>query len=256
MLIDLPKQSKVPLIFVHIPKTGGMSTLNSLSCFEYIIHRNIKEDINLIKNKKRNPDNYFSFTIIRNPWDRMVSNYFFHKQRVHNDPVHHKKLFKPNEKNKLKEWIKKHEEEDEFWKKYEFKDWIKFFDEKNEEKSTSIYHDTIKTTYMDLITINNKIAVDYIINLHNYKKEINIIKSLSGKSFNDPKYIHRNKSNHKDYREYYDNETIEIVANAYKKDIDTFGFKFDDKEYAEHEKYINKEKVRKFISKFGTFKLV
>lgn len=256
MLIDSPRQSKVPLIFVHIPKTGGMSTLNSLLSFDAIVHRNIQEDIKLIKNKKRNPDNYFSFTIIRNPWDRMVSNYFFHKQRFHNDPAHHKKFLKNNQKKKLQEWIDAHNKEDEFWKKYEFKDWLKFFDEKNEEKSTSLYHNTIRATYLDLISINDKIAVDYIVNLHNYKKEINVIKILSGQSFNNPKYINRNKSSHKDYREYYDSKSIEIVANAYKKDIEAFNFKFDEKEYAEHKKYINDEKLRKFISKFGTFKLV
>jgi len=255
MIIDSPDQSKIPLIFVHIPKTGGMSTLNSLSCFEFISHKNIEEDIAEIKNKKRNPENYFSFTIIRNPWDRMVSNYFFHKQRSHNDPIHHTKLFKPNEKSKLKQWIRKHDKEDEFWKNYEFKDWLRFFDEKEQIKSSSIYHDTIKTTYMDLIGVNGKIKVDYIINLHNFKREINVIKILSGKPFNNPKYVHRNKSDHKDYKSYYDSKSIEIVEKAFKKDIETFNFKFDVKEYAEHEKYINHKKVKEFVKK-ASFKVI
>ena len=254
MIIDSPNQSKTPLIFVHIPKTGGMSTLNSLSCFELIYHKNIEHDIKKIKNKKKNPEDYLSFTIIRNPWDRMVSNYFFHKQRIHNDTTLHELLFKPNEKEKLKTWIKKHNDEDELWKNHEFKDWLKLFDEKESAKSLSIYHDTIKTTYMDLIGINGKISVDYIINLHNFKKEINLIKILSGKPFNNPKHVHKNKSDHKDYREYYDSESIELVANLFKKDIELFNFKFDVKEYAEYENYINHEKVKIFIKK--SFKLI
>jgi|APGre2960657444_1045066.scaffolds.fasta_scaffold30739_3 hypothetical protein len=254
MIIDSPNQSNTPLIFVHIPKTGGMSTLNSLSCFEIIYHKNIKHDIEKIKNKNKNPENYLSFTIIRNPWDRMVSNYFFHKQRTHNDITLHKLLFKPDEKEKLKNWIEKHNDEDEFWKKHEFKDWLKLFGEKESTKSSSIYHDTIKTTYMDLIGVNGKISVDYIINLHNFKKEINLIKTLSGKPFNDPKHVHKNKSDHKDYREYYDSKSIEIVEKLFKKDIEVFNFKFDVKEYAEYENYINHEKVKRFIK--ASFKLI
>jgi len=254
MIIDSPNQSKTPLIFVHIPKTGGMSTLNSLSCFELIYHKNIEYDIKKIKDKKKNPEDYLSFTIIRNPWDRMVSNYFFHKQRIHNDTTLHELLFKPNEKEKLKTWIKKHNDEDEFWKNHEFKDWLKLFDEKESAKSSSIYHDTIKTSYIDLIGINGKISVDYIINLHNFKKEINLIKILSGKPFNNPKHFHKNKSDHKDYREYYDSESMEIVAKLFKKDIELFNFKFDVKEHAEYENYINHEKVKIFIKK--SFKLI
>lgn len=249
MILDLPKWTKTPLIFIHIPKTGGMSVLNSMSCFELIYHKNIAEEIKKIKDNKKNPDNYFSFSIIRNPWDRMVSNFFFHKQRKHNDPTLHTNLFKKNEKEKLKEWIEKHEAEDKFWEKYDFKDWLKFFDENENLKSESLYHNTIKTTYMDLIAINGKISVDYIINLYNIKKEINVIKTLSGKNFTNPKHVWKNRSEHKDYREYYDSKSIEIVEKIFKLDIQMFNFKFENKEYAEHEKYINKEKVKKFMKK-------
>ena len=98
--------------------------------------------------------------------------------------------------------------------------------------------------------------MDYIINLHNFKKEINLIKLLSGKYFTATKNsINQNNSNHEDYKSYYDSKSIEIVEKAFKKDIEIFNFKFDIKEYAEHEKYINKKRVESFVKK-ASFKLI
>jgi len=80
-------------IFVHISKTGGTS-------LEHVLFKSEDTDIagmltnnnnldfpgkhySAIEYREANPDifnEYFKFAIVRNPWDRLVSNYFWHKQ--------------------------------------------------------------------------------------------------------------------------------------------------------------------------------
>ena len=71
---------KHKFIFLHIPKTGGMSIGNALhksygieENYEsfYIHYDNLNETI--LKD-------YFVFTFVRNPWDRLTSNYRFKKK--------------------------------------------------------------------------------------------------------------------------------------------------------------------------------
>lgn len=50
-----------------------------------------------------------------------------------------------------------------------------------------------------------------------------ICSMLNIPNFNLP---HENKSYHKHYSEYYNNETREIVAKKYSKDIEYFDYKF------------------------------
>ena len=75
---------KKPL-FIHIPKTGGTSYRRSLQSagikvFPLIgdTHHGHYKDL-LKENPEFTNDDYQPFTIIRNPWDRMVSIFHFYK---------------------------------------------------------------------------------------------------------------------------------------------------------------------------------
>lgn len=67
---------KYKSIFIHIPKTGGVSVCEALYG-DQIGHRKIK-DLKLYDKKRFK--NYFKFTFVRNPWARTVSAFHFLKQ--------------------------------------------------------------------------------------------------------------------------------------------------------------------------------
>jgi hypothetical protein len=70
-------------IFVHIPKNGGSSITYSLKdsihdCKEILQQHSTLNDLNKHLNNTNNKiKNYKSFCIVRNPWDRVVSYYFY-----------------------------------------------------------------------------------------------------------------------------------------------------------------------------------
>ena len=87
MIIDEHKT-----IFVHIPKNAGTSIETYFANGSVRIQPNKHADIHEIKRKFKNSyNNYKKFTIIRNPYDKMVSWYFYLKDPSKfwhaNDPV-------------------------------------------------------------------------------------------------------------------------------------------------------------------------
>lgn len=66
------------LIFIHINKTGG-SSIEKVFNYEGIKHERPDQLKELIGEDKW--EDYFKFTIVRNPWDRLVSEFFYRKKK-------------------------------------------------------------------------------------------------------------------------------------------------------------------------------
>jgi hypothetical protein len=195
------------IAFIHIPKTAGQSIedLFEFKCDNYHYagdhHNGYDFSHCTIKNMQSKIDvsNFFKFSFVRNPFDRLVSEFFFRPK----NGVFFKRLK-----------MKKHSFDDFVNGVYQYKlsyDVNKSYDESHLYKQ------------FDFIYIDNKISVDFLGRFENLKNDISTLK----KKFNINKnIIHKNKTNHYHYSSYYSTTTKSMVEKIYEKDLNTFNYYF------------------------------
>ena len=175
-------------IFIHPNKCGGNS-------IEYLFQGYIKIDhANLRRYQIKYPDqydDYFKFGFSRNPFDRLVSVYHGRTQG---------KLIAP----------------DIELAKHSFKSSVKLGN-----KGVMKHCPSLTSFFCNQ---NFDVDMDFIGRFENYQEDFDIICDKIG--IPRQQLPHKNKSKHKHYTEYYDDETREIVAKRYAKDIEYFGYEF------------------------------
>lgn len=186
-------------IFVHIPKAGGVSVATSLFGNLGYGHRPIYKYL-YIFNKKEFKE-YFKFTFVRNPWDRLVSAYFFLKSGG----------FHGEDKQWFEENIAQYDGFDGF-----VLNWL---------NSENIYKGIHFIPQFEFVTINSKIVIDKVYKIEEFEKSV---QDISNRLQTQISLSHKNKTSNreKDYKLYYTPETQKIVEKVYKKDIDLFGYQF------------------------------
>jgi hypothetical protein len=220
------------VIYIHPPKTGGWSVIDLYGSkspipeeegkFENLpVHHSLK----FYKNFGFNLDNYFIFATTRNPWDRVVSAFSWLKASGGGRLANNKKGKKCNFE--------------------EFVYWL-------EEERVTMFHNKNNRNWMhpnpiwEWVTIDNQVCVDYFCNLHTFRHDFDfVLDVLESKR----KLPHSNRSHHDDYKKYYTSKLIDVVAKVFRKDIEYFKFKFEDKNYSDFDRVVNPEKIKKYREK-------
>ena len=190
---------KHKFIFVHIPKTGGHSIERHFGAWDVnsgrkamLVGQN-REHFPLWKILNWVPDSagYFKFTFVRNPWDKLVSEW---------------------------KYMQKHpvtgSARNAFWK---YGRTFESFVKNNLVKYSRPGHNLFQHEFIDL-------RINFIARFETLQEDWELICD----KINIPRFElpHHNKTVHSNYVDYYDEVTRDIVAKKYAEDIRLFNYKF------------------------------
>jgi hypothetical protein len=214
-------------IFIHITKTAGTSVTSVLEPYAdppILSGKFIRNSLHILSKytgvnfyrytgnyilplhvngnelKKRFPDldfhQFYCFSFVRNPWDRLVSTYTF--LRLPRKNITSPKVYKKMSKLSFPKYVEYTCLESKPSTQYE----QMLFDE------------------------DGKLRMDYIGKMENFSHDFKcILESLNIKQTIVP---HTNTTKHAKYVDYYDDYTRKLVSNAFALDIEAFQYRFGD----------------------------
>ena len=203
----ISKKNKI--IFIHVPKTGGSSIEKSLvNIFDEVININGDQTsvVGQLKKPKKNSFNslkhataeelkhqygeeifndYTKFSVIRNPWDRLLSLYYWSngKTKPYNKNMFIKKLLKKNPDNSKR---------------------------------------SVWTLNKYLCDKEDNLIVDNLINFDDLSSEFNNFCIREGLGEKKLPHINSRKIEKVSYTDIMDKEVIELIGEYYKKEINKF----------------------------------
>ncbi len=189
-------------VFVHIPKCAGVSTCKSLFGNLAGGHTTIADYRVILTDAEFRE--FFKFTIVRNPWDRLVSAYHFLKQGGMN-------AFD-------QQWAERN-----LTRFDDFETFVKHGI--TNPKIQQGLHFRPQSRFI-CFPGRSKIMVDFVGYLENIDEDFEIIRNRIGVDATMMS-ANRTKKRSKDYRSDYTDETREIVARIYRRDLELFGYDFE-----------------------------
>ena len=202
-------------LFVHINKSGGAIITDNMKLNGNTkltgFHRPLKDMLFLAeKNFSLKKENLYIFTIVRNPWDRMLSMYLFYHKNNFNSP----EFFSTNLDidNNFNSWIK-----------YIYSN---SFDRTKIHSGVNIYKYCF-SNQLNWIKDNNddNININKILKFENNELDNFFKNEIKLQNYNINTRIHPTKHEH--YSKYYNKESIELVRKHYQEDIDYFSYNFE-----------------------------
>lgn len=222
---------RLKCIFVHIPKNGGASIERLLwkedefteenlwmgfvkpyynayqtGGLQHIFAQNIRRAVG-----EKRFDSYFKFTMVRNPWDKAISQFIYLQKR-----------------KDLRDFLglQRHDG---------FKKYL--------EKIQVHTHVHWEPQYRFILDKNGDQIVDKVTRFENYKQSadeiISEIEKRNNTKIDLPKALpHLNKSKRQSYTHYYDQESIEMVQEIYEEDIKRFKYEFDVQAYEQRQEQL------------------
>lgn len=210
-----------PIIFIHVPKNAG-SSINRLirnlgGCsFGRRGHSRLNNHLSTLK--AIYPEAKL-VGCIRNPWDRLLSGYFFLRAggRNHRDQIR-RILTWPLIRHDFTAFIRKLRKHPQIFSPSP--------SETRHLRKIFPYIHLLPQWYW-VCDDNRKLLLDSVLRFENLEDSLTELLSLTVQPNSSPGLIPRlNVSSHPDYRELYTPELIEIVAELYDTDISLFGYSF------------------------------
>lgn len=179
-------------IFVHINKTAGSSIAKALKINKHI-HLTAQEIRDQIGNQKWNA--VFKFSIVRNPYDRILSQYLYRLRRNVSQMADHK---------------------------ISFDQWLHFA---LVDKQVKYYNKPkMFLTQLDWLSLQGApIELDYVGRFEELTNSFDFICNQIGVKVDLP---HLKKSKRKAYQSYYNNSSKIIVQKYFESDLEYFKYSF------------------------------
>jgi len=215
------KQNKI--IFIHATRTAGSSIEKFLCTKEqtdnwkgldddkpptHRQHYSIKQIVDKRIIKERELDNYFKFCVVRNPYQRILSEYYEH--------------FKIQNNISFETYIEHlYARGLEHRGSYQWDDEAKKFKITESKNSPKLYISTVKS----LVCLNSEIKMDFILRFENLKEDWN---TLTDKLNWEPSSLPVSNANRYDpgTKKYnkIPNKTKQYISEIYKEDFEEFKY--------------------------------